>query len=142
VSNKRFPPAAVRQARRAIRDERGSAAVEFALVLPAFLAFLFGFFEFCWAQNAEAAVRTALEQAARILVITPTTSSSTIQSFVQGKVTTLAQGTVTVTTSIATGANGKVATLTATYPHTIGIPGMATYNITYQTTVQAGIPTF
>jgi len=138
VSNKRPRNSLLR---RVLTNQDGSAAVELSLVLPVFLAFLFGFFEFCWAQNAEASVRTALEQAARALVINPSMSSSSIQSMVQSEVTTLAGGTVTVNTSIATNANGKVATLTATYPHDLSLIGTPIH-ITYQTAVQAALPTF
>ena len=139
VSNRRSRFALLR---RALADQGGSAAVELSLVLPVFLMFLFGFFEFCWTQHADASVRTALEQAARAVVINPALSSSSVQSMVQTQVNTLVGGTVTVTTTIATDANGKTATLVATYPHDIGIPGLPTLHVNYQTTVKAGLPTF
>ena len=125
-----------------LRDRSGSAAVEFALVSPVFFAFVFGFFEFSWAQHCESSVRTALEQAARAVTLSPTMSQSAIQTMVKNELATLADNNVTVTESIATNSYGKVATLTATYPHTIGIPGMTTFTINYSTTVKAELPTF
>lgn len=128
--------------RRLAGDRSGTTAVELALVLPVFVAFLFGFFEFCWMQHCEASVRTALEETARSVLLKPSMTQSEIQTAVRARLTTLADPNVTVTESIATTVYGRVATLTATFPHTIGVPGMATYTINYQTQVVAPLPTF
>jgi Flp pilus assembly protein TadG len=125
-----------------LRDERGSTAVELALVLPVFIAFVVGFFEFCWTQHCEASIRTALDQASRAVVLNPSMTQASIQSMVRSELTALADPNVTVTESIQNTTYGRLATLTASYPHTLGVPGMLNYSFTYTTTVKAPLPTF
>jgi Flp pilus assembly protein TadG len=132
----------LRVGRRFAADENGAAAVELAMLLPLFCAFVFGFFELCWAQHAASSVRLALEQAGRAMIINTSMTQSQVQTMVQNKLTTIADSNVTVTMTKQTMSYGQLATLTASYPHTIGVPGMATYNITYTTTVKTPLPTF
>lgn len=68
---------------RLLGDRTGAAAVEFALVVPAFLLLLIGIMEFgrlMWTQNA---LHYAVEEAARCSAVDTTvcTSTSTTQSF-------------------------------------------------------------
>jgi Flp pilus assembly protein TadG len=141
VSNRR-PLLKLRLGRRFAADENGAAAVELAMLLPLFCAFVFGFFEFCWAQHCASSVRLALEQAGRAMIITPTLTQTQVQTMVQNQLSSIADANVTVTVSKTTQTYGELATLTATYPHTIGVPGLANFNITYTTTVKTPLPQF
>jgi Flp pilus assembly protein TadG len=58
-------------------DERGSAAVEFALVVPFLLALLFGIFEFGQAAWTQGILDYAVEQAARCASVNTTTCGTT-----------------------------------------------------------------
>ena len=73
--------------RRLLRDHAGAAAVEFALVVPAFLMLLIGVMELgrlMWTQNA---LHYAVEEAARCSAVDTNicSSTSTAQSFAAGR---------------------------------------------------------
>lgn len=51
-------------------SERGAAAVEFALILPVFIALLLGIIEFGAAYNAQILVTNAAREAARSMTLT------------------------------------------------------------------------
>jgi Flp pilus assembly protein TadG len=55
--------------RRGWRDERGAAAVEFALVLPVLLLILFGIIEFARAWNVRQTLTDAAREGARVAVV-------------------------------------------------------------------------
>ncbi|HXQ49784.1 MAG TPA: TadE family protein [Stellaceae bacterium] len=67
-------------------DQRGSNVVEFALVVPILLAFLFGIFEFGQAAWTQGILDFAVEQAARCASVNTTAcgSSSLTASFAAG----------------------------------------------------------
>lgn len=50
-------------------DDRGAAAVEFALVLPLLLTLLFGIIEFSWAYSQQLDVRHGAREAARLVAV-------------------------------------------------------------------------
>jgi Flp pilus assembly protein TadG len=54
---------------RSLRSERGSVAVEFALILPILVALLFGIVEFGRAYNAQISVTAAAREGARVMSI-------------------------------------------------------------------------
>lgn len=51
------------------QDERGAAAVEFALVLPLLLTVLFGIIEFSWAYSQQLDVRHGAREGARLVSV-------------------------------------------------------------------------
>src|SRR5688572_14974048 len=55
-----------------IRDDRGSAAIEFSLVLPVFLVMVIGIFAVGWAAHSTHNLRHALAEGARALQLKPT----------------------------------------------------------------------
>lgn len=69
---------ALSPARRARAPRRGATAVEFAVVLPAFLAFLFGLFEFGRLQLVVNLMQSATRQAARYGAAEGITSAQTM----------------------------------------------------------------
>jgi Flp pilus assembly protein TadG len=73
--------------RRGVSDETGAAAVEFALVLPAFLALILGVVFTTQMIFAEASLHDATEAAARCASVQTTvcTSNATTQTYAQGK---------------------------------------------------------
>jgi Flp pilus assembly protein TadG len=68
---------------RAWTDTRGTTAVELALTLPAFLALLFGGFEYGTLMWTQLSLQHGVEMAARCAVITPgiCSSNSATQSY-------------------------------------------------------------
>lgn len=65
--NKRKAKTCGARFRRALRDRRGSAAVEFALVAPPFLALMFSTFEVGWFYFANSQLDAAVVEASRFI---------------------------------------------------------------------------
>lgn len=73
--------------RRRKRDQRGAAAVEFALILPIFLMVLFGVIDFGYAINRSAVVNNAARDAARVATFaeaTPAEVTTAVQRALDG----------------------------------------------------------
>jgi Flp pilus assembly protein TadG len=86
--------------------DRGSAAVEFALLLPVLLLIIFGVIDFGRAINAQITLTQAAREGARLASLGYTTSA--VQTRAQNAATGLSPVTVSVTTSCPTGAGAGV----------------------------------
>jgi Flp pilus assembly protein TadG len=65
------------KALRCLQNDSGTTAIELALTLPAFLAFLLGTFEYGALMWTQVSLQHGVEMAARCAVITPGTCSDT-----------------------------------------------------------------
>jgi Flp pilus assembly protein TadG len=90
----------------AVASDRGSAAVEFALLLPVLLLLLFGVIDFGRAINAQITLTQAAREGARLASVGQ--SSSTVVSRTQSAATGLSGVTVTVSSSCPTNAGTGV----------------------------------
>ena len=124
----------------AARDERGATATELALVLPIFVAMVFGTYQFGVAQHRLSSLRYALTATSRAVMLNPALTQDQVSAMVKARLTGVADPNVNVTLSVVDGAAGKVARLTGTYSSYIGIPMVASYPLNYQTTVDAALP--
>lgn len=116
-----------------ICDDRGSAAVEFSLLLPAFLVMVIGTFAVGWAAHSTHNLRFALAEGARALQLNPTLSQSALQTFVRSK---FFEGhgpnNVSVTLTVdPLSAGVKLAHTTASYPVTFTVPLVGSYSFSY-----------
>lgn len=120
-------------ARRYIRDERGSAAVEFSLVVPIFLTLIAGIFAVGWAAHSTHNVRFALAEAARALQLKPSLTQPELQSLVRSKVYDGHEPElITVTLLLSPLSAGvQLAHTTATYPVNITVPLIGSYSFSY-----------
>lgn len=84
--------------RRYIQNSRGTAAIEFAIVLPVFLAFIFGSIEFGYVLWANSSLQYGATYGARYAFVNPTASGSAIQNYALS-VISLPTGSVTYTVS-------------------------------------------
>jgi len=119
--------------KRFIRNDRGSAAIEFSLVLPVFLVMIIGVFAVGWAAHSTHNLRHALAEGARALQLKPTITQTELQTLVRSKVF---EGhgpeDVSVTLTFDPLAAGvQLAHTTATYPVTFTVPLVGSYSFTY-----------
>jgi Flp pilus assembly protein TadG len=123
------------------RDSRGATAVEFACVLPVFIAMVMGIFQFGWTQHCASSLRAALEQASRALMLNPSLSESTLRSMVQAKLQNGADPNVAVSLAIDPVNNGaRIARLTGVYQRSLGVPLLMSFPVDYRTTVVTALP--
>jgi Flp pilus assembly protein TadG len=120
-------------AKNCIRDDRGSAAVEFSLVLPAFLVLILGIFWIGWVAHSTHNVRYALAEGARALQLKPSITQAELQTLVRSKVYTAHDvETVDVTLTFDPLSSGvQLAHATATYPVSFTVPLVGSYSFTY-----------
>lgn len=90
-------PALTRWRRRFLGDRAGTAALDFGLVFPLFLFFVFGTIEvgrFMWSAHA---LDYAAEQASRFALANPSASHTDVQTYAESQVMTVNQSEVSVT---------------------------------------------
>lgn len=116
-------------------NEKGGAAIEFALVAPPFVIMLFGIFQLGWAMNSASLVHDALVTQARSLAFNANMTSDQLQSAVRAQVAGLTDSNVTVTVDhqAINGVNSAVAT--ATYAAAIAVPLLGSYPVNFNSTV-------
>jgi Flp pilus assembly protein TadG len=113
------------------RSERGSAAVEFAILLPLLVLLLFGIIEFSIAYNHAQGLHAAAREGARVASLPQTTQAAVIdrvKSSLQGVLnsTDIQNATITVTPSGNQPCNGAPAgthvVVTVSAPDDLAIP--------------------
>lgn len=116
-----------------ISDDRGSAAVEFSLVLPTFLIMITGIFWVGWAAQETHNIRFALAEGARALQLNPTLTQTELQTLVRSKVFAGHEpATIAVSLTVdPISAGVKLAHTTASYPLTFTIPLVGSYSFSY-----------
>lgn len=110
------------------RDERGAAAVEFALVLPLLMTLVFGIVSFGQAYNAKLGLTHAAREAARTVAISGDVSDASAATLAAAP----GMSGISVSTSPASGTctPGLPVTVTATKPFTIDIPLLPSASVT------------
>ena len=119
--------------KRIIRDDRGSAAVEFSLVLPTFLVMVVGIFGVGWAAQSTHNLRHALAEGARALQLKPTITQTELQTLVRSKILE-GHGPENVSVTLTVdplSAGVKLAHTTASYPVTFIVPLVGSYSFSY-----------
>jgi len=117
--------ALVRRIRRALPDRSGTAAVEFAMVLPAFVVLIVGAIWTAQLLYAASSLRYAVEAAARCAAINTTTCSSnaTTQTYASGKY--FGPGYPAPTFVASSAACGQNVTGTATFTLNTGVTSIS-----------------
>jgi len=109
-------------------DERGAAAVEFALLLPLLMLILFGVVEFGMIMYSREVITNASREGARtgIVQVTPKPTAGQIRAVVTNYLT--GTGINPATVAIAVAGAGLTApntlTVTVTYPYNFFAPGI------------------
>lgn len=129
--------------RRWSRADGGASATEFALILPVLATFLMGVFEFGWTQHCMSSVRFSLEKAGRHLSLNPDTTEDELSAIVSANLEDLAEDLVDVTlVREARGPTGETAVLTATYQRDVGLPGVASFPVDYEASIETPVSQF
>jgi Flp pilus assembly protein TadG len=103
------------------RDERGAAVVEFALILPVLVLFVFGIVEFGRAYSARIELTAAVREGARAVALGATSTEA--QDATKNGAPGLERGRITVTPNSCTTTPAPAnATVSATYPFEYTIP--------------------
>jgi Flp pilus assembly protein TadG len=117
-------------------DRQGSTALEFALLSPVLILFLFGIFLLGWAMYCFQSVRLALEQGGRALQINEALTEQDLADLVRSKLKSIGDPTILVSLSDDTTIPGvKAKNLSARYGISIPIPLYGAYDLTYSTSV-------
>jgi Flp pilus assembly protein TadG len=117
-------------------EDRGSAAIEFAILAPAFIALLFATFAVGWAVNAMSAVNFAAERAARSLQLQPTMTQAQITAAIKQEVAYLDNPNILITVSIDNlSGQHKLGRVEAKYGLVIDVPLLGSYPIEYTSAV-------
>jgi Flp pilus assembly protein TadG len=119
------------------RDERGAAVLEFAIVLPLLVLFVFGIVEFGRAYSARIELTAAVREGARAAALGGDATTST-----KNAATGLKSTAITVTT-VACPANPAATTnasVTASYPFAYDIPlfGSGTWTLSARGVMRCG----
>jgi Flp pilus assembly protein TadG len=121
---------------RFLRDAKGTSAVEFAIIAPAFFLLLVGVFEVGWAGHKLSSLRFALQESGRVLLVTPTMSATDFDALVKSKLSDIADPNVTTSLVVDAPSGGvKLAHATATYNFTISVPMLPERSFSYQTAI-------
>lgn len=110
------------------KDEQGQALVEFALVLPLFVTLLFAIIQFGITFNAYLVLTDAVRAGARTAAVSRTAPNpgSAAESAVRRAAVNLDSATLAVRVAAPAGwRRGSDVTVTATYPYSIDLFGVA-----------------
>ena len=125
-------------AKRLIGNDSGSVAIEFAMIVPAFIGLIFAGFFAGWTSLNMHSVHYSLTKAGRALQLNPSLTQSDVQKLVSDYVSNLSGSGSGITVTLSKGASSsgtKLDTATASYPLTFTIPLIGTYTYTYTTSV-------
>jgi Flp pilus assembly protein TadG len=98
-----------------VRDTRGVSAIEAAFAFPVLIAVMAGTFDvgrYYWVRNS---MQLATEETGRYVMITGTTSQTSVQVYLQGKVEAVPSAQVNVNVAPSTSGGVSYLTITATY---------------------------
>ena len=115
---------------RALFCERGAAAIEFALTVPALVVLLTGGYAIGYAIHAMSSVHYALDETARALRLDPALTSEELQDILEEKLKPLSSQAPTLSmTSTARDDGGNLVELIASYGVEIKIPMITTLTV-------------
>ena len=120
------------RARRFMRDRAGATALEFAIVAPVLILLLIGIFNVGYAMYCGAAVRNAIQRAARVLILTPATPASTISSAAQALLADVPVNDLAVSVTTETVSSSmQVERVSWTYDYVLSVPFSNTSTLSF-----------
>ena len=119
-----------------LRDESGTAAVEFAIVSSVFITLVIGLAFSAIMLQSNAALQWAVETAARQASLNPNITQDELQTSVNNLLAQNKMPNASVTYSVADINGVPVATLTASFTRTFHVPFVDTFDTTYTATAR------
>jgi Flp pilus assembly protein TadG len=117
-------------------DQRGTSAIEFAIVAPLLVGLLVAIITFGWAMNCIHGLRLALEESARALQLNNSLTEAQLATMVRAKLQAIGDPDVTVTLAADTSVPGVSAKrISGVYNFSIALPFLPTRTLTYSTSV-------
>ena len=108
----------MRRTRRRAENDRGAAAVEFALLLPVLMLIIFGLIDFGRALNAQITLTQAAREGARLAAL----DQSNVISRTQAAASGLSNVTVTATVCSVGASQSSDSVVTVSYPYQFVTP--------------------
>jgi Flp pilus assembly protein TadG len=126
-----------RRFRRLSRCDSGTAAVEFAFVLPLLITLLIGIYVAGALLHSVSSVSYALEETARMLQMNSKLTEQDLQAALDKKLGYFGNQAVTLVMTVDKDSYGSsIARLTASYPYTLAVPFIPKYEGAYRQTVE------
>jgi len=122
--------------------ESGATALEFALVAPVLIVFLFGTFQLAWALHCAASVRWSLETNARTLLLNPSTTAAQLKSAMLTQLSGVADAS-NITVALANDnstPNAPMVRASSTYQANLAIPFLSAKALTFNAQTEVPLP--
>ena len=120
------------------KAEAGSTAVEFAIVAPVLIGFLFVIVYVGKMYFDTQTLQTAVESAGRMIALNSSVTQDQLKTAIQNSIGVIGSPTITVSYTTTTISGQSVGHLTATMTRSYTVPLVTTYNMTY--TAETYIP--
>lgn len=123
--------------------EAGIAAVEFAMLFPIFILFLYAFVEFGRASIARASIQYAVEEGARFAVVNDDATTSQVETVAQNNVIFLQPGDVSFNAAFDTpaGSDIRFVDISATFTFSpLLVPSAHWGSVNLQATSRLAVP--
>lgn len=121
-------------------SEAGATAVEFAIILPVFVALLFGVFEFSRMMFVSSSVQHAVDRAARLAVIDPDVTASEIETEISNFLSVSNDPAITVTITQTTIGTKNVRQVKAHYDHLVSGPFIPEFTVGWDFETDVPLP--
>lgn len=121
------------------RDERGVNAIEFAMVLPVFVAMLFSIIQLGLAMYTSSSVQYALEKTARAAMLDGDISAAALQAQFNAALDEFTDKQLQVTYATETASGVGIVVLKTTYVHQFEIPLVPEFSISYPVEVRVPV---
>lgn len=112
-------------------NQSGATAVEFALILPAFVTLIFGIFELSRLIFVGASVQWAVDRAARLAIINPDVSASEIETEINNRLDMAGSPPVSVSLTTSVVNTIEIIEVSATYNHTVSGPFIPEFTVDF-----------
>jgi Flp pilus assembly protein TadG len=128
-------------ARRLLSEDRGAAAVEFALVFPLTLIFILGIWYMGWAFNCSSEAGHAVELGSRIYVSNPSATQAQLTTAVASHLTDISINDMTMSSSAKTVGSATMEHVAWTYSTTPPIPFISAITLNFGGSVDVPLAT-